>query len=84
MPHRTFNELADEIDELLEIAEKYTDLPPGAGRNLLHMCYFGLSKLHLELEAGRRNRDKVAASKARRKLGEYRGQLFTPELPFNE
>jgi len=81
---KSFNELADDIDELMEIAEKYVDLPPGAARNLLHMVYFGLSKLHVELERGRRNRDKVAASKARRALGEYRGQLALFEVPSGE
>ena len=84
MAQKTFNELADELDDLMEIAEKYTELPPGAPRNLLHMVYFGLSKMHTELEAGRRGRDKVAASKARRARGEFRGQLGLFEVPRGE
>jgi hypothetical protein len=84
VPQRTYNELADEIDELMEIAEKYVDLPTGQARNMMHMLYFGLSKLHTELEAGRANRDAVRRSKERRARGEVRGQLMLPGMPSGE
>ena len=81
MAQKTFNELADDIDELMEIAGEYMNMPAGDGRNKLHMIYFGLAVLHNELEAGRKNRDAVARSKARRASGEYRGQLGLFEVP---
>lgn len=75
MAQKTLDEWASDLEDLLEIAEKYTELPAGPARNMMHMIYFGLSRLHDHAEKNRTGRAKVARYRARKREGVVPGQM---------
>lgn len=69
MAAQTKNDILAEVRELKEISEKYSSLPAGPARNMMHHLHFGILRLEAELAAGERERDSVARYKRRKAQG---------------
>lgn len=69
MAQKTIDDYMDDIEALLEHAEKYTSLPGGPARNLVHLLYFGLGKIHAEMDRGSSERAKARRRRDRRRAG---------------
>lgn len=69
MAHKPLNAYLAEVREALEIAENYPCLPPGPGRNIMHLVYFRLLALERDMAKGEANRAKLARHKAKLRGG---------------
>jgi len=65
MASRTKNDYLKDVRAILEDSQHYKRLPAGPARNLLKMVHLGLQALESDLANGERERNNVAAWKAR-------------------
>lgn len=75
MASRTKNEYLQDVRAIMEDSQHFTKLPAGPARTMLKMVHLGLSALESDLANGERERNNVAASKARRARRAVSGQV---------